>query len=94
MLKELIVGMFGKKPVGLSCQLFSASTNCRSLLRAKTVKWQKLAGASSSYKSIAMIIIFVEKEKCRSGSGMTVVLFMGGNCYSRNSHVIPMSVQL
>ena len=24
-----------------------------------------------------MIIIFVEKEKCRSGSGMTVLLFMG-----------------
>ena len=57
------------------------------------VKWQKLAGASSSYRSIAMIIIFVENEKCRSGSGMTVLLFMG-NCNSLNSHVIPTSAQL
>ena len=57
------------------------------------VKWQKLAGASSSYRSIAMIIIFVGKREMpfRFWGDCSLV---HGNCNSSDSHVIPTSAQL
>ena len=77
MLKELVVGMFNKEPVGLSCQLLSAIHKLSKLVESKDCKMAKVSRCFIFIQIDCHDQNFVEKEKCRSGSGMTVLLFMG-----------------
>ena len=92
-LKELVVGMFNKESVRLSCQLLSAIHKLSKLVESKDCKMAK----------VSRCFIFIQVD-CHDHHfcGKREMPFrfrddcslVHGNCYSLNSHVIPMSVQL
>ena len=95
-LKELVVGMFKQRSVRLSSQPLSAIHKLSKLLRAKMVKWQKLAGAFIFIQIDCHDHHFLWKTRnCRSGFWDDCSL-VHGNCNSldRSMSYIPMSVQL
>ena len=93
MLKELIVGMFNKESVGLSCQFLSAIHKLSKLVQSKNCE---MAEASRCF-------IFIQID-CHDHHlcGKREMPFrfrddcslVHGNCNSLDSHVIPMCVQL
>ena len=92
-LKELVVGMFNKESVRLSCQLLSAIHKLSKLVESKDGKMAK----------VSRCFIFIQID-CHNHHfcGKREMPFrfwddcslVHGNCCSLNSHVIPMSVQL